>query len=235
MKTPLRSARFAIFTAVAFVLTTHSVLHAKDKPAPSAQQKKLTPEVKKQLEKALAPFSESMKLYEQGNYGEAEKQFRAAANIYERVLGAEHPDTLSIRKLLAAALRGQGKNAEAEQEHRAVLKVMERVLGAEHPDTLMSRNNLAGVLRAQGKNVEAEQEYRAVLEVRERELGAENPNTAQSCYNLALCLEDQNKLPEAVAFMQRAEQVWIKVLGADYPNSMHAKEGRERIEAKMKR
>jgi tetratricopeptide (TPR) repeat protein len=164
----------------------------------------------------------------------AEPEYRAVIQVQERVLGADHPDTLKSRNNLATGLRVQGKNDEAEQEHRAVLKIRERVLGAEHPDILANRNNLGTTLQAQGKSAEAEQEHRAVLKVQERVLGAEHPSAATSCYNLALCLEAQQKLPEALGFMQRAEQVWTKVLGPDHPHTKLAKADRERIEAAVK-
>jgi hypothetical protein len=46
--------------------------------------------------------------------------------VYEarqRVLGAEHPDTLSSLNNLAVALQNQGKAAEAEPLHRQVTPV----------------------------------------------------------------------------------------------------------------
>ena len=69
----------------------------------------------------------------------------------ERVLGAEHPDTLKSRNNLAETLRAQRKNAEAEEVHRAALGIMERVLGAEHPNVFTSCANLALCLEDQKK------------------------------------------------------------------------------------
>lgn len=177
MKTPLRSARFAIFTAVAFALAIHSPLHAEEKPAPPAQQKKLTPEEEKQIYEVLAAVREAEKLIVQGKYGEAEKHLRAMVKVMERVLGAEHPDTLGSRNNLADNLEHQGKHTAAEQEHRAVLKIQERVLGAEHPDTAQSCHDLAVCLEAQDKLPEA----LALMQRAERDwtkiLGADHLNS----------------------------------------------------------
>ncbi len=63
-----------------------------------------------------------------------------------RLLGAEHPDTLTSRNNLATTLRALGRLKQAEAEHRFVLETNTRLLGAEHPATLTSRNNLAAVL-----------------------------------------------------------------------------------------
>ncbi len=74
-----------------------------------------------------------------------------------RVLGEEHPDTLTSAGNLASSLWGLGKYAQAERVEREVLGVKRRVLGEEHPETLMSASNLASSLSDQGKHAEAEQ------------------------------------------------------------------------------
>ena len=232
MKTP---PRFAILAAASLAFCFQAPLCAEEKPVPATQQKKLTVEDHEQLNKATAASSEAANLYGKGKPAEAENLWRAALAIRERVLGAEHPDTLSSRMNLALVLLAQGTNPEAQKELRAVLAIRERVLGAEHPDTLMSRNCLALTLQFQGKHAEVEKEHRAVLAIQERVLGAEHPDVFQSCYNLAVCLKVQKKLPEALAFMQRAETGRAKVLGPEHPYSKLAKEGRERIEADLKK
>ena len=156
-------------------------------------------------------------LDDDGKYGEAAAILPRVIAVRERVLGAEHPDTLQSRNNLAIALRAQGKHAEAEAEHRAVLALRGRVLGAEHPDTLASRNNLAIALRAQGKPAEAEAEHRAVLAVRGRVLGAEHPDTLQSRNNLAVALDVQRKHAEAEAEYRAVLAIRERLLGAEHP------------------
>jgi hypothetical protein len=67
---------------------------------------------------------------------------------YEKVLGPEHPDTLTSVSQLGSVLEQQGKYEEAEAMHRQDLAGSEKVLGPEHPDTLTSMHNL-GLLLAQ--------------------------------------------------------------------------------------
>ena len=64
----------------------------------------------------------------------------------ERVLGPDHPDTLTSRNNLAVAYRAAGRAAEAIPLLEQTLADRERVLGPDHPDTLTSRNNLAARL-----------------------------------------------------------------------------------------
>ena len=67
----------------------------------------------------------------------------AVLAVRKRVLGEEHPNTLTSASNLALTYSQQGKHAEAETLQVAVLAVEKRVLGEEHPDTLTSANNLA--------------------------------------------------------------------------------------------
>ncbi len=78
-----------------------------------------------------------------GDAAGARDQYAALLPIRERVLGAEHPDTLTDRGNLAHWTGEAGDAAAARDQYAALLPVRERVSGAEHPDTLTTRNNLA--------------------------------------------------------------------------------------------
>ena len=73
----------------------------------------------------------------------ARDQYAALLPIEERVLGAEHRDTLTDRGHLARWTGEAGDAAGARDQYAALLPIEERVLGAEHPDTLTARGNLA--------------------------------------------------------------------------------------------
>jgi tetratricopeptide (TPR) repeat protein len=107
----------------------------------------------------------------QGKYAEAEAMHRQTLQLWEAVLGKEHPDTLLSMNNLALSIYNQGKSAEAEAMHRQTLQLQEAVLGKEHPSTLGSMNNLASSLDNQGKSAEAEAMYRQTLQLQEAVLG----------------------------------------------------------------
>jgi hypothetical protein len=65
-----------------------------------------------------------------------------------RVLGPEHPNTLSTASNQACTLYNQGKHAEAESIFSELLVARRRVLGPEHPRTLETAANLAACSRA---------------------------------------------------------------------------------------
>ena len=81
-----------------------------------------------------------------GRHQEAESLDSRTFEARERILGAEHPDTLSSMNNLAVSLESTGRHQEAEDLYRKALQAQERSLGVEHPDTLLSNWNLAILL-----------------------------------------------------------------------------------------
>ncbi|MET7712234.1 tetratricopeptide repeat protein [Streptomyces sp. NPDC005407] len=63
----------------------------------------------------------------------------------ERLLGPDHPDTVSARSNLANSYSDVGRIQEALELSERVLADRERLLGPDHPDTLTARSNLAHV------------------------------------------------------------------------------------------
>ena len=68
-----------------------------------------------------------------------------------RVLGQDHPSTLTSANNLAADLRDLGEYQAARDLDQDTLARRRRVLGEDHPDTLRSAKNLAADLRALGE------------------------------------------------------------------------------------
>ena len=61
----------------------------------------------------------------------------------ERVLGPDHPDTLTTRHNVAYWTGVRGNIAEALRLFKELLADRERILGPDHPDTLTTRHNIA--------------------------------------------------------------------------------------------
>lgn len=62
-----------------------------------------------------------------------------------RILGEEHPYTISAMGDLANTLGNQGQLDEALHMMRRVVLEMNRILGAEHPKTRIAKANLAAI------------------------------------------------------------------------------------------
>merc|ERR1712146_430301 len=75
-----------------------------------------------------------------GNYTEAIEMCKQVLAVKERVLGVEHPDTLTTKSNLAAALAKAGNFDDAIKILEGVIPIQEKALGSEHPNTIASRS-----------------------------------------------------------------------------------------------
>ena len=75
--------------------------------------------------------------------------------VYRRVNGEEHPDTLTAAASLAATYIRQERHAKAEVLQLEVLGASRRVRGTGHPATLRYARNLARTCEDLGKHAEA--------------------------------------------------------------------------------
>jgi tetratricopeptide (TPR) repeat protein len=91
-----------------------------------------------------------------GKYTEAEKLEMQVLDARNRILGVEHPDTITAMANLASTYRNLGKYTEAEKLEMQVLDARNRILGVEHPDTITAMANLAATYQNLGKYTEAE-------------------------------------------------------------------------------
>src|SRR5207247_1824841 len=73
----------------------------------------------------------------------------------QRVLGPDHPDTLTAQNNLAVAYQEAGRAAEAIPLFVRSLEALERRLGPDHRDAMTTRNNLAVAYREAGRPAEA--------------------------------------------------------------------------------
>ncbi|KAH9207879.1 hypothetical protein DL95DRAFT_481880 [Leptodontidium sp. 2 PMI_412] len=142
-----------------------------------------------------------MCLYNDGRFNEAEALNVQVMETSLRVLGAEHPSTLTSMGNLASTYRNQGRWKEAEDLEVQVIEMSSRVLGAEHPNTLTSMANLAATFWNQGRWKEAEDLEVQVMEASKRVLGAEHPDTLTNL------------------FVQVTE-IRKRVLGAEHPSTL---------------
>jgi hypothetical protein len=67
--------------------------------------------------------------------------------FFSRLLGEDHPLTLTTARNLAGDLRELGQIQAARELDEDTFARMRRVLGDDHPETLKSANNLALDLR----------------------------------------------------------------------------------------
>ena len=67
-----------------------------------------------------------------GGYAQAEKYYREALGIYERILGKNHPYYATSLHNLGAVYDSKGDYAQAEHYYLQALGIRERVLGKDN-------------------------------------------------------------------------------------------------------
>ncbi|WP_083872396.1 FxSxx-COOH system tetratricopeptide repeat protein [Nocardia testacea] len=147
---------------------------------------------------------------------------RAIAH-HERVLGPDHPDTLTARHNLAYAYSSAGRTAEAIPLFERTLTDSERILGSDHPDTLTSRNNLADAYRSAGRAAEAISLFERTLTDSERLLGPDHPSTLNSRSNLAYAYDAAGRTTEAVPLYEQTLTDCERILGPDHPSTLRSR------------
>ena len=157
---------------------------------------------------------------ENGNSYRAGALLKRAVEMRTRILGEEHPDTLTSMNNLAYTYSDQGKWEEAKKLQVQDLEIAKRVLGEEHPDTLTSMSNLASTYSDQGKWEEAEKLGVQVLEIAKRVLGEEHPDTLTSMSNLASTYSDQGKWEEAEKLGVQVLEIQKRVLREEHPDTL---------------
>ncbi|KAF2731804.1 kinesin light chain [Polyplosphaeria fusca] len=163
-------------------------------------------------------------LYNDGRWREAEQLIMQVVETSSRVLGDEHPSTLTSMANLASTYRNQGRNqgrwTEAEQLDVQVMETSKRGLGDEHPNTLSSMANLASTYRNQGRWTEAEQLDVQVMETSKRVLGDEHPSTLSSMANLASTYRNQGRWMKAEQLDVQVMETRKRVLGDEHPSTL---------------
>jgi tetratricopeptide (TPR) repeat protein len=155
-----------------------------------------------------------------GELDAAEHELRTALALRWRVLGGQHPDTLSTQAELVELLIAQGKLPDAERAARETLAARRRVLGPEHPDTLSSMNDLAVVLSAVGKDDECERLMRDTVAIRRRVLGSEAPKTLLAESNLASLLDRRDKRAEAEKLLVEVLPTQRRIMGETHSDTL---------------
>jgi TIR domain/Tetratricopeptide repeat/NB-ARC domain len=155
-----------------------------------------------------------------GDYPGARAQQQRVLDTFRRLLGDEHPATLSSMNNLADTLRRLGDLGGARTLHEQTLTTCRRVLGDEHPATLSSMSNLALTLRGLGDLGGARTLFEQTLTTCRRVLGDEHPDTLTSMSNLADTLRGLGDLGGARTLHEQTLTTCRRVLGDEHPATL---------------
>lgn len=155
-----------------------------------------------------------------GRYDDALRLDEETRRVRERVLGAEHRDTLASRSNLAADYTRVGRYDDAAHLDYETLHLMERVLGAEHPDALTSRSNLAAGYMRLGRYEEALRLDEETLELMQDILGEEHPDTLTTRSNLAVDYTVLERFEDALRLDEETLRLRERVLGPEHADTL---------------
>jgi tetratricopeptide (TPR) repeat protein len=159
-------------------------------------------------------------LYTDGRYEEAKELQVQVMQTRKRVLGDEHPDTLTSMNDLVSTYWKQGRWKKAEELQVQVIQTEKRVLGDEHPDTLGSITNLVSTYMNQERLKEAEELAVQVIQTQKRVLGDEHPDTIINMANLASTYRNQGRWNEAEELAVQVIQVRKRVLSDGHTSTL---------------
>jgi tetratricopeptide (TPR) repeat protein len=140
-------------------------------------------------------------------YVEAEQQYREAIEIWESIVGKQHPDTAKAYMNLANFYHLREREAGAEELYRRAAGIFEKVYGKNHVLTLVVKNELADVLRAEGRYTESERLGAASLTELQEKLGSADPRVVHALANQARLLANTGRKKEAAALWQQLDQM----------------------------
>jgi tetratricopeptide (TPR) repeat protein/predicted Ser/Thr protein kinase len=157
-----------------------------------------------------------------GQFAKAEPQLRAAIKLDTAVLGSEHPTTLGVVNVLAAALEGSGRIAAAERLLRQNLEACRRALGPDGTTTLDAESQLGVVLAHERQLDAAEKFLRRSLAARRHVLRPGHPDTLRAVRNLCLLCVDLGRFSEAEALADEYERGIRCARGPKHPDNVSA-------------
>ncbi len=153
-----------------------------------------------------------------GEYEQAAQLVGEALQIWEEVLGPDHPQVAMGLNNLALDLHNQGKYDQAQPKSERALQIWEAALGPEHPHVAMALNNLGNTLHSKGDLAAAQAMHERALKIREAAFGPDHPAVAASLANLGNALHLQGRSDEARKVFERALKIWEASLGAEHPD-----------------
>lgn len=163
-------------------------------------------------------------LREQARYEASELRAVESMEIFERLYGSEHPETLSAIESYANTMTKRGRYQRAMHLQRQVLKSREKVLGIGHRATLESLSSLGYDLQQLGHYKEAEEIHRRELMEKQKFLDEQPEDIGRqeditiAMNNVARVLSHQRRFMEAEQLHRQALHKGELLLGRLHPH-----------------
>jgi tetratricopeptide (TPR) repeat protein len=155
-------------------------------------------------------------LREIADYSGAKAAYERALKIFEKQLGAEHPNVATLVNNLGLVLKDLGDLAGAKAAYERALRIDEASYGPDHPEVATDVNNLGRVLQDLGDLAGARAAFERALRIDEAIYGPDHPRVATDVNNLGSVLKDLGDLAGAKAAFERALKIFRKFLPEEH-------------------
>ena len=158
-----------------------------------------------------------------GDLAGAEELERCICDVFMRLLGPEHDNTLNAMNNLVITRLKRGDLSGSERLARIVVDIRKHVSGSEHPEALTAMSNLAATLLARGDTAGAEKVQRDVLATFNRVLGSQDLRTVAAVGNLATTLHRSGDRRGAEQLQHQVVGILERVSDPEDPDTLTAK------------
>jgi serine/threonine protein kinase len=152
----------------------------------------------------------------------AAEQDEAARVIYTKMLGPDHPETLTSMAHLARDYADLDRSADALRLNETTLVLRKARLGPDHRDTLQSMKAVACSWNHLGRHREAFTLFEETLSRQKATLGPDDPDTLATMNGLACCSCSLGRLADAAQLHEETTARFKAALGSDHPDTLRS-------------
>ncbi len=153
-------------------------------------------------------------------FDEAEPLYEEALEIHTRVLGADHPFTVTDLHNMAWLAYYQGDYEKSEERFRQALETSRRIYGDKHPKLAEALGSNARCLQRLSRYEEAVARARESLAMTTEIFGPDNLKTADAMGTLAVILGEIGEIEENERLNREILEIRRAQLGEDHPDTL---------------
>jgi nephrocystin-3 len=159
-------------------------------------------------------------LEQRGDYSKSEGIYRKLVESQERILGADHIETLRTLGSLGNHLRKRKEYPDAKEIYERLLPHTDKQFGPEHPETLRCKSGLGRLLSETGELDAAEGIFKSIFEKQKTALGIDHPDTLQTAESISNLSKRKKDYENAELYLQFAFSGKQKTKGIIHPSTI---------------
>ena len=152
-------------------------------------------------------------------FAEAALLYHRALAMFQRTMGAWHPNVATVSLNLASAYVAQNRSADAAQHYERALGIFEQVLSPEHSYVTTTVDALAALYRERGRTADLERLCQRALASAQRALGPKHPRALALQYQLVGLYQLQGRFSAAEPLARQILATLEQVAGPGHPST----------------